>query len=290
MAFAISSGMKPLRQSTLIALAGLLMAGCNTPSNEAPATTTTQTSNSTNSAQPREASRAFVRGVHVVPGGPPALLMVDGKKATGNFTFGNASDFAAVEPGKIEVKALADSGKNLAGPMPVTLESGEDLTVIVNGVPGDVVLLPLKHKSGGPEAGQAKIAFMHTAKALPSIDILIDGERYRGDVDYGQNTEYRTLPPGKHNLQVTYQKTVATAPAPLPSLPPGATPLAVITPPPAKERLTLTQPVDLAAGKVYTLLVFHDAGRMPKLRLLEDRFANTLQNAPETAATPTAAP
>jgi hypothetical protein len=80
-----------------------------------------------------------------------------------------------VPPGKFRIFARGGDGKTqLAGPMPVTLESGEDMTVVVNGVPGDVAMLPFKHKNGGPQAGQAKVAFMHAAKSLPAVDVIIE--------------------------------------------------------------------------------------------------------------------
>jgi hypothetical protein len=285
--------MKPL-QSTLKAFGvlafGAVVVGCNNPAPETTANTTTAPTTNNTSAQPSAPPDAFVRAVHVVPGGPSAALMVDGKKVLEGVTYGNASQYVGVEPGKLSIKALAASGANLAGPMPQPLDKGEDLTVVINGVPGDVALLPFKHKSGGPQAGQVKLAFLHAAKALPAVDISIDGARYRGDVDYGQSTEYKTLPAGQHNLQVTYSKTLPTTPAPTPIVPPGSKVITLSTPAPAKANLSLIQPVDLVAGKVYSLIIFHDEKRQPKLRLLEDRFADTLKNAPSANANATATP
>jgi hypothetical protein len=49
---------------------------------------------------------------------------------------------------------------------------------------------------------------------------------------------------------------------------------------PQYENVTLTQQLDLAAGKVYSVIVFQDEAKLPKLRLLEDKFAAELKNAP----------
>jgi hypothetical protein len=287
-----------LLQSTLMRFslgATLLLAaaaGCNNAATTTATSsdTTPNASNSTAAAQPTATPRAFVRAVHVVPGGPAAALMIDGQKVVDGVTYGNASTFVGVEPGDLNIKAIASSGQSLAGPMPVELEKGEDLTVVINGVPGDVALLPFDHENGGPQAGQAKLAFLHAAKALPEVEILIDGERYRDDVDYGDATDYEVITAGKHELTITYTKTLPATPVPTPIAPPGSTIITQSTPTPPKARLTLTQPVDLVAGKVYSLIVFHDEKRQPKLRLLEDRFANTLQNAPSNDANATATP
>jgi hypothetical protein len=48
---------------------------------------------------------------------------------------------------------------------------------------------------------------------------------------------------------------------------------------PQYEDVTLTQQLDLAAGKVYSVNVFQDKAKLPKLRLLEDKFAAELKNA-----------
>jgi hypothetical protein len=280
--------MKPRALLIVPALLTTLVAGCNTsqpaepaPQSAAPAATA-NSDESQAAAQPtKQAARAFVRGVHVVPGGPPVKLQVDGKAAGELFTFGNASQFVAVEPGeKVKITALAASGAKLSGPMPVELERGDDLTVVVNGVPGDVALLPFDGESGGPEAGKSKISFAHAAKELGDVKISIDGQQYRDDVDYGDDTDYKTLPPGQHTFTISYSRASSAAPAPTPTLVPGQ-----ISPQPTpfkpRESVTLEQPANLLAGKVYTLVVFYDAARNPKARLLEDRFADTLQNAPK---------
>jgi hypothetical protein len=238
-------------------------------------------------------------------------------------TFGNASDFAALAPDKYRIYAYGTDGKSKSGPMPVTLEKGEDMTVVVNGVAGDVAMLPFKHKNGGPQAGQAKVAFMHGAKSLPAVDVLINGKRDRGGVKYGVATNYRVLEPGRHTMQITYRKTLPSlvyrdinavppeirAKIKIPTPTPEPTPTAVPTPvegeslnaasPPVTtetevvetrtrtveirvpqyENVTLTQQLDLAAGKVYSVIVFQDEAKLPKLRLLEDKFAAELQNA-----------
>lgn len=208
------------------------------------------------------------------------MLRSSNRSLGGPFSFGNASQFVAIEPGeRVQISAVGAGNSRVSGPMPVDLEAGDDLTVIVNGVPGDVALLPFKGQSGGPQAGKSKISFAHAAKELGDIEIKIDGARYRADVDYGDGTDYKTLEPGRHNFSIAYSRPAKAAPAPTPTLVPNQISTQP-TPFRPRENVTLTQPADLAAGKVYTLVIFYDAAKNPKARLLEDRFADTLQNAP----------
>jgi hypothetical protein len=261
-----------------VLVCGGLLGGCNTQ-NEQTATTTTQSAPTV--VPTAQKSQAWVRGVHVVPGAGTTAIAINGKTITPHFGYGNACDFVAVEPGKLKITAMGANGKSIAGPMPVTLERGEDITVVVNGVQGDIALLPFKHKNGGPEKGQAKVAFMHAAKALPGVDVLIDDARYRGDVDYGVATDYKILNTGRHAMQIQYSKTLPVTPAPTPILPPGTKVIATVPAPKPQATITLTQELDLGPDKVYSVIVFHDAAKLPKLRLLEDKFAATLQSAPD---------
>lgn len=307
----------------------LAAAGCNNTggSGEAGAPASNQAEPATATM---DASQAYVRGIHVVPGVGALDVRVrerdsDRDVATlSSTTFGNASNFVVLTPNRYRIYAYGADGKSKAGPMPVTLEKGEDMTVVINGVSGDVVLLPFKHKNGGPQAGQAKVAFMHGAKSLPAVDVLINSQRYRGGVKYGVATDYRVLAPGRHTMQITYRKTLPPlvyrdidavppeirakiklpTPTPEPTPTPVPTPvemgaLNATSPPvttetevvetrtksveikvPQYEDVTLTQQLDLAAGKVYSVIVFQDEAKLPKLRLLEDKFASELQNAP----------
>ncbi|HEX8835227.1 MAG TPA: DUF4397 domain-containing protein [Abditibacteriaceae bacterium] len=283
-----------MRRNAFGFLALLAIAGCNSAPQDTvskePAAGTSASPAGAAVSDPAEAARGFVRALHVVPGAGAVSLKVDDQTLATGVTYGNASGFAGVANEKIKVYAIGSDGKNLAGPMPVDLDKGEDLTVVVNGVPGDVALLPYKHHNRGAEKGKAKVAFMHAAKALPAVEVRIDGERYRGDVDYGEDTDYRVLTPGRHEMQVIYEKSLPVTPAPTPIPVPGATVIPGATPAAPKERISLTQQLDLVAGKVYSVVVFHDSARLPKLRLLEDKFVPTLTRAPDGAAPKTAVP
>jgi hypothetical protein len=318
-------------QKLSLSLCALLLAiaGCNNSggTGDAGAPVANQPDSTTSAV---DASQAYARAIHVVPGVGALDVRVRERDSDRDVatlrgtTFGNPSSFAAVAPDKYRIYAYGTDGKSKSGPMPVTLQEGEDITVVVNGVAGDVTLLPFKHKNGGPQAGQAKVAFMHAAKSLPAVDVLINNNRYRGGVKYGVATDYRVIAPGRHTMQITYRKTLPPlvyrdinavppeirAKIKLPTPTPEPTPTAIPTPAegealnaasppvttetevvqtrtktmeirvPQYENVTLTQQLDLAAGKVYSVIVFQDEAKLPKLRLLEDKFAAELKNAP----------
>lgn len=280
-----------------VPLAALLIgAGCNqnaaqttsTTANPVSSTTTTTTKTTPVSKTPSEPVRGFVRALHAVPGAGTLSLTADAQKLSAT-DYGDASSFSGVRARRVKVSAFGSDGKKVAGPMNLALDGGEDVTVLVTGIPGDVVLLPWKHKNRGPVAGKAKIAFVHSAKALPEVEIRLDGNRFRRGVKFGIATDYTTLSPGRHRVQVLYNRSLAPQiveveqPTVITEDAQGNV-VDVSKAAPARtaigrsEFVTLTEEVDLAAGNVYSLAVFAGAGKAPKVRLMEDRFA------PEMAA------
>ena len=297
--FATFAGMKLFTAGVVGLVVAQVMAGCgqngqstlpvagNTATEEAAAT------------RPAEPVRGFARGVHLVPGLGPISLRSGEQAFAANLTYGNAAPYEGIKEATkgnpaqgttLQVEAVGGDGKKVAGPMPVSLEPGEELTVFVTGVPGDVALLPFKPKNFGAERGQAKVAFIHAAKALPAVAVRIDGKSFRRSAKFGAATGYTVQAPGRHLMEVEYDK----------SLPPTVVKveqptviiqdelgnvLDVTQPPPAttvvprKTLVTLKQEMDLMADKVYEVVLFHGPNKLPQLRLLEDRFANELVKA-----------
>ena len=273
--------------------AACLLAGCNAPTQTTTQTATTQTASQTENASPNapgEPARAFARGLHLVPGMGLLSLTASGQKFSANLSYGNATPFEGIKEQKVEVKAFGADGKQVGGTVPIELDDGEDVTILVTGVPGDVSLLPFKHENHGVAAGKAKVAFVHAAKALPGVDVKVDGKSFRKNVKYRIATDYETFAPGRHVMQVSYDKSLAPVEVQIeqPTVITQDTEgnvLAVEQPTPVTKKiaregiLTLTQEMDLQAGKVYSVAVFHDEKRLPKLRLLEDKFVPTLSRA-----------
>lgn len=272
--------MKLSRFSPLLAVGAIALVGCNqtpppTNPNEAPPAPAS-------TSKPAESVRGYARALHLVPGMGPLSVVISGQKITENLSFGNASTFEGIAQQKIEVSAFGGGGK-VSGPMPVTLDGGEDFTVLITGVPGDVALLPFKHKNHGPAGGKSKIAFVHAAKSLPAVDLKIDGESFRKAVKFSIATDYQVFAPGRHKMEVSFdrslapkvlvveQPTVVTKDA-------AGNVVSVVSPTPAKtvipqsQIVTLVQEMDMAADKVYSLAVYQDEKQLPKLKLLEDKF------------------
>lgn len=232
----------------------------------------------------------YLRALHAVPGAGTLSLKADDEKFA-SVDYGDASPFAGIHAEKVHVSAFGGDGKKVAGPLAMTLGGGEDATILVTGVPGDVVLLPWKHKNRGPEKGKAKIAFVHSAKSLPPVDVKIDGKSFRRNVKFGIATDYTMLVPGGHQIQVQFDKSLAPniveveQPTVITKDAAGNT-LAVEQPTPLQtviprsQIVTLTQDVTLFAGKVYSLAIFQDGAQLPKVRLMEDKFVPEVVKAP----------
>lgn len=261
----------------------LLLAGCtqtqtastdNTVNNAAPAPAST--------SQPAQPVRGYLRALHAVPGAGTLSLTADAQKFAA-VEYGAATSFEGIRAQKVKISAFGGDGKKVAGPMALSLDGGEDVTVLVTGVPGDIVLLPWNHKNRGPQKGKAKIGFVHSAKALPAVEVKIDGKSFRRNVKFGIATDYTVVSPGQHQIQVIYDKSLAPQivsvqqPTVITRDTAGNVlsveqPTPIQTTIPRSQLVTLTQNVDLAADKVYSLAVFAGAAQLPKVRLMEDKF------------------
>lgn len=280
----------------LLPLCALAFAGCNSPA--PPTTTTTETTTTDSSApatvtttqttvasRPEDATGAFVRGIHVVPGAGPIELRDGDTSLVKDVTFGNASAFVEEKlqdpkSTKLKISAFGEGNTKVSGPMPVTVNGGEDLSVVVNGVPGDIEMLPFKHKNHGSAPGKAKVAFLHAAKGLPGVDITIDGKSFRKNVKYGVATDYETFAPGRHEMKVDYTETTSAEKVPTPIPQPGTAPMPEVMVK-QRQKVTLTQDMDLVEGQVYSITVYYDEKHLPRLTLAQDKFVPTLKNAPE---------
>lgn len=238
---------------------------------------------------PAQPVRAFVRAVHTVRGVGPVSLAIDGEPVASGLAFSEATSFIGVPGEKVKIHSgmphqitvLGEGDKVLGGPLAVDLERGEDVSVVVGGSPGKITLSAFEHTNRGSARDAAKIAVLHTDPTLPEVTVLMDNKRRPGDIGFGELTGYQRVAPGAHTLKVMYDRSlVGIVDA---DRVPGASP-----PPPVavrgKSLTTLSQSVDLRAGKVYSVLVYADANGRPALRFLEDKFEPTLIRAPEVGA------
>jgi len=283
-----TSGTFTLSRGLYSGIAGLLLVtGC---AQQEAAVSTQATPVTAATSKPEQPVRGYARALHAVPGAGVLSLTADASKFA-SVDYGNVSGFEGIRAEKVKISAFGGDGKKVAGPMPLTIDKGEDFTVLVTGVPGDIVLLPWKHKNQGPEKGKAKIAFVHAAKALPPVELKIDGKSFRREIKFGIATDYTTLPAGSHQLQVLYDKSLAPQIIEMqqPTVVTKDTdgnvlaveqPTPIVTAIPRSEIITLTQDVDLVEGKVYSVAVFHDGAQTPKIRLMEDKFVPDVVDAP----------
>ena len=107
---------------------------------------------------------------------------------------------------------------------------------------------------------------------------MVDGKSFRKKVNYAVATDYETIAPGRHVMQVDYTESLAPVVASTPILPPDVTPAPPVVVKP-RQHVALSQEMNLVAGQVYSVTVFYDEQRIPKLTLLEDKFVPTLKNA-----------
>ncbi|MDQ3812637.1 MAG: DUF4397 domain-containing protein [Armatimonadota bacterium] len=242
--------------------------------------TATRSPKATTFTENLSATPAFLRGVHLVPETELLAVLSNGAIVVDGVTYGNASPFFQTAPGKLKISAIDATGQAVTGPTSVTVEGSEYVTVVINGTPENMALLPIKHKSEQPMAGRAKVSFMHAAKAFAPVDVLIDGSRHQAAVEYGEATDHKELKPGHHKLQIVTAKTPPTKGGEAP------------TTSKSLAKVDLTQQLDFAAGKVYSVIIYQAAPRLPKLRLFEDKSGSEVLPAPKVVSptAPSAAP
>jgi len=229
---------------------------------------------------PVAAGKAGLRGIHVVPGVGLFGLLVNRDVVVDGVTYGNASEFFPTASGKLRIAAISGQGQAVAGPLPVTLDGGEAMTVVISGGPGDITLLPFKHKKSALNSKAARLTFIHAAKALPPLDLRIDDALAGTGVSYGAANDYRDLKPGRHTLEVVEGQSPAPTSTPVPTSTsrPG-TPVLIPDGDGKPMRMdvvrrpfeTLARQLNLVGGKSYSVIVFQDAKRRPQLRVLEDK-------------------
>ncbi len=222
---------------------------------------------------PNKDVRAYVRVLHLVPEAGPVTLMLNGQAVGNAVTYDSVSDYTGLggdktdfnSAGKHSFTLAGADGKMLGSPLEVDLTKGEDMTIVVSGMPSNLTVTPYKH-TAKLQAGQSRLALLYSSqlgpndKVGPTIDVMLDGKMLQNMVKSGEGLDYRNVEPGVHTLKVT-----------------------------AGTETPLTKEVDMKDEESYTAVVYKDAGGKTALKLLTDKFVPALVRAP-SATTETTAP
>jgi len=152
-------------------------------------------------------SDADLRVVHAVPDAPAVDVYVDGELAFEDVDFGNATDYQSVPTGTQTVTVTpADEADTVVFEGEVDVESGQ-ATVAVGGEltdDGEELRVLALTDDADPAENESAVRLAHLAPDAPTVDVTVaeSGDVLFDDVDFGNATEYETVPAGDYTLEV----------------------------------------------------------------------------------------
>lgn len=155
---------------------------------------------------PTGTDTARVRVVHASPDAPAVDVCVDGSVAFDNAAFPSATEYAALTPATYAVRVVpAGAGCGSAGVIDadLPLAANSDTTVVALDFLADIEPLVLTDDNSSPQAGNAKVRFVHASPDAPTVDItLTDATTLFNDVSFKENGGYIEVAAGSYDLQV----------------------------------------------------------------------------------------
>lgn len=154
-------------------------------------------------------STGRVRVVHLSPDAPNVDVLVDGAAVATNVPYLTASEYLEVEAGTRNI-AIEASGTPVIDD-DVTVNDGEDYTVLVGGDLAAITLDALPDDNSAPAAGNARVRLIHGAPSAGLVDIYVTApdddlalsSPLLTDVDFGAVSDYVDVPAGDYRVRIT---------------------------------------------------------------------------------------
>jgi len=158
-------------------------------------------------AAQEDQSDAEVRVIHAAPDAPAVDVYVDDELVYEDVEFGEESDYQAVPEGNqtitvtpandsetvvFEEEIAVESGQTTVAVGGELAEDGEDLRVV--GLTDDAELAE----------NESAVRLAHLAPDAPAVDVTVNetGDVLFDDIEFGNATEYETVPAGEYELEV----------------------------------------------------------------------------------------
>lgn len=232
------------------------LAGCSNPS---PYQTQTSTGGATSTAPSGSAARsvdkALVRFINATPA--PKDLMFGDAAAFSNVASQTASPYTELPADRHEYK-LYSAGNDAGDPLATNSEgptAGKHYTIVaVNGTNGTPILNPITDEIAQPDPGKAKVRVIHAAPGVKKVDVYPAGSKDAliSGVDFKDATSYREVDPGTAEIDVR---------------PTGS-----------KTNTVKLGDLNLAPGKLYTLVIMGGNGQPVTSKVIEDQLVTTAAN------------
>ena len=146
---------------------------------------------------------SLVRILHAVPYGEEVDVYINGFPFYNEIRFAQFTPYIYVPQGEhIFSVYLKDEKEKPLVEAKVNVKSDELITmpIIVNG--SSLELLPIPEEMEVPYGKESKFKFVHLVPELPTVNILMDGERVFTNVKYKDYTEYEYIPPKEYKMDI----------------------------------------------------------------------------------------
>ncbi len=158
-------------------------------------------------------SNARVRVVHASPDAPAVDVLVNDSVAFSNVAFKEITDYAELSTATYNIKVVPTGATEpVVIEADLTLNAGQDYTVVAVGKLSDIEPVVLEDNNGIPAAGRTHIRFVHASPDAPSVDVKVkDGPVLFEEVFFKNGTEYLPVDAGTYDLQALVSETGAVA-------------------------------------------------------------------------------
>ncbi|WP_166246088.1 DUF4397 domain-containing protein [Paenibacillus turpanensis] len=145
---------------------------------------------------------AYVRFIHAIPDAPAVDISIDGRRLLSNVSFTRASGFIKVPAGAYRLELFRAGTTNRLFEETLRLPAGGFVTAAAVGT-ASAPKLALYPEQPAPEAGMARVRFLHLSPNAPGVDVRIRGGRtIAAGSEFTDGSSYITVTPGAVTVDV----------------------------------------------------------------------------------------
>jgi len=148
---------------------------------------------------------AMVKVIHAVAelDAPTVDVYVNGEVAIPDFKYGAVVGYVSLPALQITIDVkLAGQQTEVLVPVTTTLDADAFYSVVAHGDSLPISLLLLADDNTAPAAGNVNVRFIHASAGSPAVDVIVDGDVAFANVEYGDETDYVTIPTSTYEISV----------------------------------------------------------------------------------------
>ncbi|MCB0210789.1 MAG: DUF4397 domain-containing protein [Anaerolineae bacterium] len=145
-----------------------------------------------------------VRVIHASPDAPAIRIFVDDRPVFRYLSFGDMSFYMPLAAGHHTIKVTpADAYQVEVISHDIDVAQDTDYTVAIVGLAANSEALVLTDDNTPPEAGKAKVRFIHVSPDAPAVDVAVkDGDVLASSVAFKSASNYITVDANRYTLEI----------------------------------------------------------------------------------------